>query len=248
MFLLDIGNSRLKWATTNGDGLSAFGNYLYQKSGLAGDLNRLWQSLPQPDQVWISSVSDDATGRQAEQWILENWKCKPRHAKVSPAACGVTNSYPDPARLGIDRWLALIAAWNKFRSAACIIDCGTAVTVDVLDSHGKHTGGLILPGISLMQKSVFNATAIKGTRHADADAVATLANNTEEAVIAGCRLAVAGLAERVSRDLQEQYDNSVYTVLTGGDAETIGKILAIDYIHEPHLVLEGLAVYAGEHS
>ena len=247
MFLLDIGNSRMKWAITEGDGLSAFGNWIYRQTGLSGELDRMWQTIPAQDQVWISNVGGDAVGREIEQWISGNWNCSPACAKVSATACGVVNSYPEPERLGIDRWLALIATWHKFQSAACIIDCGTAVTVDAIDSHGEHAGGLIMPGISLMQQSVFKATAIKSTRQAEKTA-ATLANNTEEAVIAGCRLAVAGLAERVSRDMQERYGNGIYTVLTGGDAEKIGNLLSIKHRHEPHLVLEGLAVYAREHA
>lgn len=247
MFLLDIGNSRLKWAMADEHGLSAFGNHIYHKSDVVDNLDRIWQALPPPDRVWISNVTGDTVGAQIEHWISENWKCDTHYARVSPATCGVINSYPEPERLGIDRWLALIATWHKFHSAACIIDCGTAVTVDGINSRGEHTGGLILPGISLMQQSVFDATAITSTRQDDVDAYSTLANNTEQAVIAGCKLAVAGLVEHVSSGMQKQYDNLIYTIVTGGDAETIGKLLAIDYKYEPHLVLDGLAVYAREH-
>lgn len=247
MFLLDIGNSRLKWAMADEDGLSAFGNYIYHKSDLAGNLNHIWQALPPPGFVWISNVAGATVGGLVEYWISENWKCDARHARVTAVACGVINSYPDPARLGIDRWLALIASWHKFHSAACIIDCGTAVTVDGINSRGEHTGGLILPGITLMQQVLFDATSITASRHVNAVEFPAFANNTEQAISAGCSLAVAGLVDRVSNEMREQYDNAICTILTGGDAETIGKLLAVDYIYEPHLVLEGLAVYAREH-
>ena len=247
MFLLDIGNTRLKWATADEDKISGFGNFIYHKSDLAGNLDRIWKALPAPGHVWISNVTGDTSGAQVEHWISENWKCDTRHARVSPAACGVINCYPEPDRLGIDRWLALIACWHKFHSAACIIDCGTAVTVDGINSQGEHTGGLILPGITLMQQVLLDTTSIKTTHHVDAGEFSALANNTEQAISAGCILAIAGLVERVSNEMREQYDNAICTILTGGDAETIGRLLAIDYKYEPHLVLEGLAVYAREH-
>ena len=119
MFLLDIGNSRLKWAVADEHGLSAFGNYIYRKSDVVVELDRIWRALSPPDQVWISNVTGDVIGAQFEHWISENWKCVTRHARVSPAACGVINSYPEPDRLGIDRWLALIASWHKFHSGRC---------------------------------------------------------------------------------------------------------------------------------
>jgi type III pantothenate kinase len=246
MLLVDIGNSRLKWAIADEHGLTENGNYIYHKSDLTGNLDHAWQGISPPDQVWVSNVTKNAIAGQLEHWITEHWKCVTRFASVSPAACGVINAYPDYQRLGIDRWLALIATWHKYKSAACIIDCGTAVTVDGLNIRGEHIGGLILPGISLMQQSLIDATALPDAR--PVEAFSTLANNTEQAVIAGCRLAVAGLVERVSRDMQNRYDNAIFTILTGGEAEIIGNLLAIDYKYEPHLVLEGLALYAGKYS
>jgi type III pantothenate kinase len=245
MFLVDIGNSRIKWASADELELSAHGSSSYSKSGLNGVLARIWQGMSPPQQVWISCVSSGGIADQTKLWISENWKCGIQFASVSPAACGVINAYPDYARLGIDRWLALIAAWHKFSSAACIVDCGTAVTIDGLNNRGEHTGGLILPGISIMQQSLFDATAM--TRTGIVKEFSTLANNTEQAVAAGCRLAIAGLVERVSKDLQELNDN-VNILLTGGDAETIGKLLKLNYNYEPFLVLEGLALYAREYS
>ena len=72
------------------------------------------------------------------------------------------NAYAEPARLGIDRWAAIIAAYHRFPEGACVVDCGTACTFDLVDAGGRHRGGYILPGLSAMEGAVLGETAIEG--------------------------------------------------------------------------------------
>lgn len=158
--LVDIGNSRLKWATTAPDGLvvgAAIENHALTEARLAEAWGRL--SKP-PDRLAISCVS---AARLAEIVCLAAVRLWPAitvfEAKSEAQAFGVTNAYLQPEKLGVDRWLALLAARRHHASPVCIADCGTAITLDLLDEHGRHLGGMISPGLELMRKSLSAGTA-----------------------------------------------------------------------------------------
>ena len=244
--LVDIGNSRIKWAEQNNDQLSAGQGDYYHKSDIAGSLDRLWGGSGKPEQIWIANVAGEIVENELVQWTARHWNTKPHFARVTPSALGVMNGYADVTRLGIDRWLALIAVWSEYHLAACIVDCGTAVTIDGLNSQGRHLGGLILPGIALMQQSLRIAPAIPAIKNT----VVTggLADNTGDAVAAGSTLAVVALIDRVVRDMQRESSEKLICVITGGDAPRVVDFLAADFIFKPLLVLEGLALLAGDNS
>src|SRR3546814_17254315 len=78
----------------------------------------------------------------------------PNFARSSAGWHGLRNAYREPERLGVDRWLAMIAAWHTHRGAACIANAGTALTVDVIDAQGQHLGGIIAAGRAEQQSAI----------------------------------------------------------------------------------------------
>ena len=245
--LVDIGNSRIKFIQQDNHGLSGYRVDVYDKSRIAQSLDNLWGELPVPDQIWIANVAGSEAADQIGRWVERHWHKKPAFAVVEKQLFGVTNAYKDINKLGIDRWLALIATWHKYQSPACIVSCGTAVTIDGLDHQGTHLGGLIMPGITMMLQSLhIKTSAIPYIE--DTQATMNLAGNTNQAVVNGCTLAVVSMIEHVLQDLQREHDGKLKCLITGGDSENIMNLLTEKFIHEPCLVLEGLALIAGINS
>lgn len=247
ILLVDIGNSRIKWGYWHNRLLQDTAAMTYTRTKLAQDLDKYWQSLPRPQQVHVSCVADSEVIDALTAWIENHWQVQPRFAEVRESAHGVVNSYTDHTRLGIDRWLAMIAVHNDAHNTACVIDCGTAITLDGLHADGRHMGGIILPGLELMRESLYaTSPAISGSHNpVPSDIRAGLAQSTEQAVDSGCRMAAVGAIELVKRSMEEKCNAAVDYLITGGDAKIIMPELSFRPRHEPHLVLQGLAIEAG---
>jgi len=164
--------------------------------------------------------------------------------RSSTQACGVVNAYPESDRLGVDRWLCLIAVHRQTRAPACIVDCGSAITIDGLDAHGQHLGGLILPGFEMMRAAILRNTQIQAATTGGPPEL--LARDTESAVAAGGLFACAGLVELVVRRIARQCGRVPEVVLTGGDGGKLPSILEMEARYEPDLVLQGLAQLVGD--
>jgi type III pantothenate kinase len=165
---------------------------------------------------------------------------------------GVRNGYLDYRQMGVDRWLAILASYVTYRSAACVVDAGTALTIDAVAADGSHRGGLIVPGPALMRRSLLQDTA--GIRPAADRLVDTTSRpaaawgrDTDSCIRLGALRATACLIEdrvKAWRDLEAP---GAVLVLTGGDAAALGDALSLPVEHRPHLVLEGLALrYGGD--
>ena len=234
--LVDIGNTRLKWATSNG--LSLVPGFATENIDINRDtLTQLWHSLTPPEQLAISCVGAGRLIDLVTDVAKERWPgIRLIRAKSVATAWGVSNAYSEPEKLGVDRWLGIIAAYNQYKKALCVVSCGTAITLDVVDAKGQHLGGMISPGLRLMKAALADNTENLGL---DENAYPfELAANTAAAIYNGTISAVCGLIEHA---LNVQPDN-LQLILTGGDAELIAtqlpKLVSID----PDLVLRGLAL------
>jgi type III pantothenate kinase len=240
ILLLDIGNSLLKWGIERGGKIDHGGLLDYRSTGFFNALTRQWMGLTVPELLAISMVGELDVLQQVEHVASQLWPvCPVFKAQSAAYACGVHNSYEQPERLGVDRWLNLIALHHSYPEGGCVVDCGTAVTIDLLSEQGIHHGGLISPGLQLMKKSLLKGTAQlpfsnQNQRIAPAD-------NTEAAIHSGCMLSIAGLIEHV---MAGQQTSTV--ILTGGDAGLIAEQLSIDVIVKNDFVLQGLAILSRE--
>ncbi|GAB4265858.1 MAG: pantothenate kinase [Methylomicrobium sp.] len=236
--LVDIGNSRLKWALSENGRLQSGSPIVHREPDFAAQLDSAWRDIPrQPARMAISSVGSNSVLER----VVENAKAVwPMIEIVIPQseACryGVENGYVYPERLGVDRWLCLIAAHHAFRSPVCIVDCGTALTVDVLDGNGKHRGGVICPGLSMMKHSLYHGTT--NLALIDQHYSLGIAQTTESAIYSGTLYAATGLVMTILMQQEPTYD----LVITGGDADLIARHIDRKATICPELIMKGLSI------
>ncbi len=245
--LIDLGNSRLKWAVAEGDRLvTAPESLALQGTPLTERLAQRWRHLPPPDQIAVSSVAGPEADNALARCCAERWGITPRFLRSTARARGVVNAYPDPARLGIDRWAALIAAHTRWPGETlCVADCGTAVTFDALEGNGRHLGGLILPGLTMMQHALSAGTAGASPGPSPLpDQDAWLGRSTDEGILLGCIGAITAILERNAARLGKQTKSEVRCLLTGGEASRLLPYLSERWQHSPALVLEGTGILA----
>lgn len=234
--LVDIGNSRLKWATS-AQGELAAGASIANSTLTEDRLAEAWRGLPKPERLAISCVSARQLAEIARSVASELWPgITVFEAKSEAQAFGVKNAYSQPEKLGIDRWLALLAAHRDYAVPVCIVDCGTAITVDLLNEQGQHLGGMICPGLELMKKSLSTGTEALGFD--DSAFSVGPANHTGAAIYSGVLFAAVGLVEHVFSAQSEH----CRLLLTGGDAPLIAGQLGYPCRIDPDLVLRGLSL------
>jgi type III pantothenate kinase len=251
--LVDIGNTRLKWGVATDSQITAGRSFVNDRLK-RHELIDAWKDITPPKRLAVSCVSAKQLFELVQSVALELWSSvEIVPVKSQAQAFGVINAYQQPEKLGVDRWLSLVAVRHQYRGAACVVDCGTAITVDVIDADGHHLGGLISPGLSLMKKSLVEGTEalqFSETKYPHGRIgslpiatlppflVVGLADYTEAAIYSGTLSAAIGLIEHV---LSKQPKNT-QLILTGGDAELIAEQLAFTPIIDPDLVLRGLLV------
>lgn len=244
--LVDIGNTRVKWAVLADGDWSADGSVVHGNDPQAAAAAVLDRVDTAPDLLLLSNVAGEpfATGFLAA--IGARWACPVRVAASQPAAGRVRNAYDDCAKLGVDRWLGILAAARLYPGGACIVDAGTAVTIDLLAADGAHLGGYIVPGLDLMWRSLAADTGdlarFAGSGAGRAAGSRAWGRNTADAITHGALAALCALIERCAATLAEDNKESV-VVVTGGDAARIAPHLAVALEHRPRLVLEGLALW-----
>ena len=236
--IIDIGNTRTKSALA--DGRTVRPLHVLANS-VAADAEA-WRALPAIDSIWIASVASDAINDAVVRSLRQIGQ-PPRFVTSPAVACGVRNAYATPQRLGIDRFLALVAARAMGGDEAIVIaSCGTALTLDAMTADGQHLGGLIAPSPLLMQSALRGGTA----KLADvaASKIVDFASDTDAAVSSGTWLAAAALVERFVERTSKRVGSAPRVFVGGGDAVTLGGLLGIHYDIASDLVLHGLAIYA----
>jgi len=229
---LDIGNSRTKWRLAGASG-----------SLKSPRIPTLTDSEP-PDRVRISAVAGVRDRTSAA--VQARFGIVPEFAEVSRDLAGVVCCYEDPNRLGIDRWLALVAAWRCVQGAVAVVDAGTAITVDLVDDRGQHEGGYIVPGIGLMRRSLAGETRdlalpemLADQEH---DAFPPPGKSTDTAIAGGTLAMPATFLDAVLTRFTSAYPSGITTFLCGGDAHLLRSRLASPTHIKPNLVLDGLAI------
>jgi type III pantothenate kinase len=232
---IDIGNSRIKWLLTDGvkpveDGWCLHGDYVHAFERI--DVSAL-------DGIYAISVAAEEVGCAALSYLAQRCGRQVTMLETGIACCGVLNGYDVPQQLGVDRWAAMIGARQRFKTPLCVVDCGSAVTIDVLDAEGQHLGGYIVPGLTMQRQLLRQGTAavdVCSGKSSDMD----WGNDTVSCVARGGIEAIAGLIERSHRKLTQHSGEEVVTVVTGGDAAVILPWLEFPAHHEERLVLSGI--------
>ena len=232
--LLDLGNSRLKWALWNGTDLQSAG------AAAHADVAELPQAVV--DSIWIASVASPALNERVEQIVRERFDRPVQFVRSRAQACGVCNAYAQPERLGVDRFLSLVAAHAHVRGASVIASCGTALTLDALAADGTHLGGLIAASPDLALAALRGGTA--NLAIAPPGRIVEMADNTGDAMASGAWLSAAALLERFVEQAAQRLESAPSVLLTGGGGVRLGELLRIPHRIDAELVLRGLAVLA----
>lgn len=234
--VFDFGNSRCKWARLE-TRLQPSAELRYDK--FAEQLESSLGSLNAPARAVAVCVGGTAPQQLLADWLQNRWGLGLERVRVRPAQLGVTNSYQPPERLGADRWAALIGARARTTAAVCVVDCGTAVTVDALDAAGVFRGGVILPGLALQRAALTQGT--QGIRETEGGAQHCLAHTTADAVAAGTLYGLAGAIDRIVDEQAQAIGMAPQVFITGGDGALLQPLLRHASTPVPDLVLEGVA-------
>ena len=234
---LDIGNTALKWRWRHGEAILQ-GGCAHHRDWTA-QLAALAAAIPSvPQAIAVASVA----GREADEYLRlalrEAFGCTPQFYYSPSSDAGVRNAYLQPERLGVDRWLAMVEAWHR-SGASIIIDCGSALTLDLVGADGVHAGGYIVPGLRMLENSLVSGTGSISLDHAGEramDAGKFTVSCVQNGVL---RMSVSFITDAVVA-LRNSVQDTCSIFITGGDANTLLPYLDFAVLFSPDLVLDGL--------
>ncbi len=238
ILLLDLGNSRLKWACWVEKQLAQSHAVAYDSENLFyQQVHHQWSAFSKVEAVLVSSVANKDIEAMLFKLAAGLWPEVVWHkASAQPQNGNLCNAYTQPEKLGVDRWLVMLAVNHYYSGSSMVVDLGTAMTIDYISAQGQHLGGLICPGLALMMQSLEQGTATLSKMEINYDMF--LADSTADAIGAGLIYAMVGAIEKV---YQQYVPENL--VLCGGDARVIGQKLSLSHSFDQDLVLKGLALY-----
>ncbi len=237
--LIDIGNTRIKLVEEVNGALSTIQYFHYEQ--LKAIITAY--KVKKIQQIVFASVGNDSVV-QLLFTLANKLAIKVKQVRTEKNKFGVYSAYPDPIRLGVDRWLALLGAAAYYPHKSClIIDTGTATTIDLLSSNKQHLGGWIVAGLGLMEKALFTQTA--KIEHTDINQQRSLsfANNTTDNVKHGALAATLGAVYLAISQAKEQLEGLDEILLLGGNADLIASNLSISVTLDNKLIFKGLQQY-----
>ena len=237
--LIDLGNSRLKWAWSDKT-LWQTGATDLDKKSAADLLEDVGEPQGAPRRIGMVSVAADVFSGELARAVEAKWGVEVRVIKSAQEQAGVHNGYGEPGQLGSDRWAALVAARQETQLPICVIGCGTAVTVDAMNANGEFVGGVIFPGLEILRQSLRQGTAgIRLDSNRDSDNTCQ-ATSTTDAVIAGTRFGLAGAIGKIVAEHHRVLGANTRNLITGGSVGVLAPLLDFPFHHIPDLVLRGI--------
>lgn len=245
--LIDVGNTGIKWALVSmQEGEIALMQSVRHEKRWKEVFHEIALSVGNEavSEIIAASVMTEADSYQLSACVESQFSLPLNFYRTEKKFHEFTNSYQEYARLGVDRWLAILEAWHR-HGASVVIDCGSALTVDVASSRGEHLGGYIVPGLRMLVKALSSETSrVKVELSKEADI--KLANSTERAVNNGCIKMCADFINQTLDDIKAEH--GVCTIyLTGGDAQVLSQFVCADVLIDHTLVLSGLERVTRKH-
>lgn len=238
-WLFDLGNTRLKWACYSAGALAERGALTHDHGGFDHALDAVLERLPRARNAWLASVATEHLAARVTALCARHGVACHR-LRTAAEVAGVRIAYPEPGQLGVDRWLALLAAHARGPGPWLVASAGTALTVDALDRDGRHLGGVISASEALMREGlaarVPHLPALGGEGCGFAD-------NTLDALASGAHAAALGLIEHCHALAHERLGCAPRILLAGGGAQSLSIDLRIEHQLAPDLVLEGITVW-----
>jgi len=240
---IDVGNTRLKWALHAAPHRDA--PVLAQGVEFLENIEKLaegdWARLAPPHQMLGCAVAGDVVRRRVEDQ-MEPWDVSAQWVVASACEAGLHNGYDHPARLGADRWVAMIGAWHRSLAQGparplVVVMVGTAVTVDAVDASGRFLGGLILPGHGIMLRALESGTA---GLHVPTGNVVEFPTNTSDALTSGGTFAIAGAVERTLQHVRQRCGSEPRCIMTGGAGWKMAPSMSVPFELVDNLLFDGL--------
>lgn len=240
--LLDIGNTSIQWAMGKpGEAHVGAVNHVRHKKQWPTVCQQVVASLGgqavKVKGIYIASVLSEEENQQIKQLLAQRTPLPVHFYYAEKHRLGFENSYAQPEKLGVDRWLAILEAWHR-HGASVVIDCGSAITVDVADEQGRHLGGYIVPGLAMLVNALYQGTSQVQVGMAWPEDLA-LASNTLEAVNKGCGKMCASFINQLINEQNKRLGKAV-VYLTGGDAAYLAPWITAPTKMDNSLVLCGL--------
>jgi type III pantothenate kinase len=262
---IDVGNTRLKWrllsvGDAHADGVAADsvierGFVMTATLTSVYDVNLCFGNIAASQLVMIRIGTVVSLLRELLTLWAAQYSLVPVFAQTSASHGAVVNAYNDVDQMGVDRWLGIVAAYNKVSGACLIVDAGSAVTIDLVADGGQHLGGYIVPGLQMMRHSLFGQTDqvesnAEKTSAASVSFALSPGNNTQDAVANGLPLMLLGVIRQVLSDVQADYGVTPFVLLTGGDGAFLERLVRNDVTTEvkflSELVMDGLSLVAND--
>ncbi len=256
--LIDIGNTRIKWARLQGGRLGPQQAAIHSDWGVEDYAGRVigrargrgaaeLRARDGVERIVVASVAGAQVNKTLTLAARMAAVPMPEFIRSAPRAAGVVIGYEDPWRLGVDRFVSVVAAHHLFKGeAACVVGIGTAMTIDLVGADGRHWGGAIIPAPNLMVETLLKNTngirrrAQGGTKRA----TSLFGRSTRAAIVEGARYAAAAAIDRAVSEARAVVGRAPVLVLTGGEAPSVQPLVSTAAESVPDLVLRGLAVLA----
>ncbi len=250
--LIDAGNSRVKMALLDNTGdLTGFAAVasIASDPDLIGLRGALATRLEGADRIVVANVAGTPFAVALGEICAAAGAPQPEFLVAGRRLAGVVNGYAKASQLGVDRWLAIVAAYDLHRSEICVIDAGSALTIDAVGADGRHLGGCIAPGLDMMRAALWRETSDLAELSRDGGGEPRFfADSTRAAIGSGCRHAVTGLIHAAIAEMTARSGSRPSIVLTGGNAPDLASTIGDPVRHIPDLVLRGAALAAMENA
>jgi type III pantothenate kinase len=245
LLLIDVGNTRIKWARWTGTRLSVSHARSHAGWSARDFETHLFGGRPVAD-TWVASVAGPQVQRALRAAARRSGSTL-QFVRTPRRAGGVTVGYPESWRLGVDRFVALVGAHRLFPTLPLlVVGVGTAMTIDLVGADGRHRGGVIIPGPALMVDTLLTRThGIRRRAQGGRGAAAGLfGRSTRAGIMQGSRYAAAALIDRSVDEARLLVQRKPLVLLMGGAADTVRPLLRHACVGVPDLTLRGLAVLA----
>jgi len=244
---VDIGNSRIKWASWQDEIIIARGVSACGVDKKTQTFDKLFSvigksSQEKPSYVFAVCVAEDEMSRELSEWVKQNWQIEVEYLKTEKQFNNIINAYEDPEQHGVDRWAAVVASHQSCPGfSVCVINAGTAITFDFINKNGQHLGGYILPSYVTMHKALLADTTNVNSEFNVQFYEDSVPDNTDDAVNQGLHILLQAGVREICQSAKQKMDSPMQIIISGGFARTI-----LDYpdmpsmIHKPDLVMQGL--------
>lgn len=237
---IDYGNTRLKWRVlaSNTTDCIAYGAVTSIVELVPALQEYIKDSLKF---CRVCSVRSPLDNNRLSELVRQYFQLEPIYAVATQQLAGVVNGYIDASKLGVDRWLAIVAAYTDAKKACVVFDCGTALTVDYINAEGVHLGGCIAPGLQMMTTALSaNAQQLVGMTAVYTVKQSACGRNTQTAISSGVSAMIKGFIKEQLLYAASVLDVDFQVVCTGGDR--LFAFSAEDAVLDRVLVFKGLAI------